>query len=807
VAGVLDGIRVFDLTLAAVGPWASKLLGQLGADVIHVEGPKPELAHNIPPYVRGTGVLYLAANGGKRHVMLDLKRAEDRAVAFRLVERCDVFVQNMRPGAVDRLGLGYEAVSAANPGIVYVSASAYGRVGPMATEAGVDPLVQAFCGWCSVNGAPGSSGEMFRHYAHLDLTTSSMGVEAVLAALLARERTGRGQHVDLPMLAAALSLQTSRLAEFFATGVQPAPMGSASPTTVPHQAFCAQDGRWLAVGVVADDQWPRFCRALALDDLTVDPRLATNPGRVAHRDLVVASVAERIATRPLAWWALQLGRERVPHSRLLDFDDLRHHPQVVANDQLVELDTAEYGPIVVEGSPWRFSGTPGKAPSSTGRAGQHTAEVLAELDQPRARGNAAPVAGGGPAPADRPPLDGITVVDLSQGLAGPFAASRLADLGARVIKVEPPGGDAARGHGPPFVDEEDDDDDDGGGATGRSAVFAAVNRGKRSLAMDVERPEGRTLLHRLLAGADVVIEDLGRAGAAALGLTESELAASHPKLVHVAISGWGESGPLVDLPGAELPVQAMAEYLSSLGRIGEPPVRLGTDVAGLNTGIFATQAALAALHARNRTGVGQRVAVSLLGSLVHLRGVMWTSRSNPDDWWGLHLDHYTKPPELGYRTADGQVFFGLRRGNSEDFDQLLITLGLVDHLDNPHFGDMGRAAAPLGRYATEAKPVWEQGFAELTSAEVIELLQERGGDAVPFTDYAQIVAHPQTAAIDALCEVGGQPAVAPVWRFSATPAVVGGPAPGLGEHTDEVLAEFGLSPAELSELRAQAVIA
>ena len=198
MAGVLDGIRVFDLTLAAVGPWASKLLGQLGADVIHVEGPKPELAHNIPPYVRGTGVLYLAANGGKRHVMLDLKDPADRATALRLVEQCDVFVQNMRPGAVDKLGLSYEAVSAVNPGIVYVSASAYGRVGPMATEAGVDPLVQAFCGWCSVNGAPGSSGEMFRHYAHLDLTTSSMAVEAVLAGLLARERTGSGSTSTWP---------------------------------------------------------------------------------------------------------------------------------------------------------------------------------------------------------------------------------------------------------------------------------------------------------------------------------------------------------------------------------------------------------------------------------------------------------------------------------------------------------------------------------------------------------------------------------------------------------------------------------
>ena len=144
MAGVLDGIRVFDLTLAAVGPWSAKLLGQLGADVVHVEGPEPELAHHIPPTVRGAGVLYLAANTNKRSVVLDLKRPDERERALALAASCDVFVQNMRPGAVERLGLGYDAVAARHPGIVYVSASAYGRVGPMAGEAGVDPLVQAF---------------------------------------------------------------------------------------------------------------------------------------------------------------------------------------------------------------------------------------------------------------------------------------------------------------------------------------------------------------------------------------------------------------------------------------------------------------------------------------------------------------------------------------------------------------------------------------------------------------------------------------------------------------------------------------
>ena len=321
------------------------------------------------------------------------------------------------------------------------------------------------------------------------------------------------------------------------------------------------------------------------------------------------------------------------------------------------------------------------------------------------------------------PLDGTTVVDLSLGVAGPFAASRLGDLGARVIKVEPIAGDPARGFGPPFMGGAEDTDDGLDGTHGAddgegdAATFVALNRGKVGLAVDLDAPDGVALVRRLLERADVVVADLGPGRAEAVGLGYDDLAARNPGLVYVAVSAWGEKGPLADLPGAELPVQAMAEYLGSLGRIGEPPVRLGADVAGLNTGIFACQAALGGLVARDVGGEvgclgrGQRVAVSMLGSLLHLRGIMWTARSNPDEWWGFHLDHYTNPPETGYRTADGQVLFGLRRGNSEDFDQLMISLGLVEHITDPAFGGFGRDAAPLGRHSVEAKPSSQIGFA------------------------------------------------------------------------------------------------
>ena len=382
------------------------------------------------------------------------------------------------------------------------------------------------------------------------------------------------------------------------------------------------------------------------------------------------------------------------------------------------------------------------------------------------------------------PLDGIRVIDLTQGLCGPFATLRLGDAGADVVKLEPPNGDAARRMGPPFLGDE-------------SALFLALNRNKRSVVVDLESGPGRATLARLLTSADVLVEDLGAERMAELGLDPAGASAAHPELVICSISAYGDSGPLADQPGAELVIQAMAEYTRSLGRIGEPPVRVGADVANLNTAIFASQAVIGALLARARTGRGQRVAVSMLGSLLHLRGIMWAAMSDPDDWWGFHLDHYTNPPETGYETGDGRIFFGLRRGDSEDFDKLMLSLGLQDHTVDERFGHFGRDAAPLGRHAVEAKPVWESAFKQRKNEELLLLFNAVGGDAVPYTDYAEIASHPQVRAIAALCDVDSGNGdtfrtVRAPWRLPASPASVRRGPPKLGQHTQEILREAGI---------------
>src|SRR5579863_2417794 len=380
MARILEGIRVFDLTIAAVGPWATKLLGAMGADVIKVEAPGGDrLSHAVPPTIKGNSVLYISANHNKRMIELDLKKEADRAIALRIIEQSDVFVQNMRPGAVERLGLGYDVVARVNPRMIYVAASAYGRVGPMAAEAGIDPTVQGFCGWCSITGPDHGRGEMFRHLAHLDLTTATTITQAVLQALIARERTGKGQRIEIEMLTAAMALQTTRLAEYFATGDQPQPLGSASATTVPHQAFECEDRRFIAIGVERNDQWPGFCRALKLDELIADPRFTTNPLRVQNLAALIPILSERFKTKPAKWWMIRLTKEQVPNGPFMSFEELRLHPQVVENRHIVELDTPHWGPLYVDGLPWRFDRTPEGPLRAGGKPGEHTAQVLAEL--------------------------------------------------------------------------------------------------------------------------------------------------------------------------------------------------------------------------------------------------------------------------------------------------------------------------------------------------------------------------------------------------------------------------------------------
>ena len=376
-AGPLAGIRVLDISGLGVGPVTGLFLAELGAEVIKVEPPHGDLALTVLPRQRGTSVLYISANLAKRGVILNLKDPADLERAYRLAERADVFIENFRVGVVERLGLGYETLARRNPRLIYCSLSGFGPHGPLALLPSIDTYIQAFSGFASLNGSVGSRGESLRNIGFIDLTTSALTIPAILAALVLREGTGQGQHIVASMLEAAVALQTSRIAEFLATGHCAQPHGSGMPYAVPDQAFRALD-EYIAVSARTQTEWERLCQTLGQEQLLQDPRYRTLADRLVHRQALVAHLAEIFRAFPSAWWIQCLSEAGVPCGRFHTYDDMCQHPQVRINGLMAELPTAHWGTIRVAGLPWSFSLTPGVLRAGP-LPGSDTTAVLANI--------------------------------------------------------------------------------------------------------------------------------------------------------------------------------------------------------------------------------------------------------------------------------------------------------------------------------------------------------------------------------------------------------------------------------------------
>ncbi len=379
--GPLAGLRIFDMTQVAAGPWVSVLLGGLGATVFRIEPPgekwSGDMSARILPTMNGIGTTWLTCNMFKQSVALNFKNEDDARLGLQLVASCDLFVENMRKGVADRLGFGYERLSEINPGICYISINGYGQVGPLADEGATDPLIQAFSGWGSVNGARGSGGEMHRSYAHLDLTSGTYATLAAMLLLNRKRRTGIGGRLNIPMFRAALTNQTTRVAEYFATGQHPMPQGSRASRFAPDEAFRCQDGRFIAVSVESEDLWPKFCSAIGKDDIA--SRYPTNASRLAQRDQLAEELTAVFATKPLRWWHLRLSHAGVPSGPFLSFDELLNHPQVNANGYIATNETP-FGPLRSGAAPITVDGRSAPAMWATS-PGADTESVLSSLKQ------------------------------------------------------------------------------------------------------------------------------------------------------------------------------------------------------------------------------------------------------------------------------------------------------------------------------------------------------------------------------------------------------------------------------------------
>jgi crotonobetainyl-CoA:carnitine CoA-transferase CaiB-like acyl-CoA transferase len=377
--GALAGLRVLDLTRILSGPFATMILADLGADVIKVEDPVrgDDTRQWAPPFQGEEAAYFLSVNRNKRAIALDLKEPAGQRIAVRLAAGADVLVENFRPGTAARLGLGYPQLSATNPGLVYASISGYGQTGPYSGEPGYDAIAQALSGIMSVTGE--ADGPPVRvGVSTADLGAGMWAVIGILAALQARHRTGRGQWVDVSLLDGQVAWLTYVAAGYFATGATPRRYGSAHPTIVPYQAFPTAD-RHLMIAVGNDSLWRRFVAVLGLDHLVDDPRFATNPARVAHRNELLPAIEAALAARGADDWAALLAAAGVPAAPVNTVDQALQHPQVIARGMVTELDHPTAGRLRTVSAPVKLSSDPPTVRSAPPTHGEHSTAVLLQM--------------------------------------------------------------------------------------------------------------------------------------------------------------------------------------------------------------------------------------------------------------------------------------------------------------------------------------------------------------------------------------------------------------------------------------------
>ena len=372
----LDGLTVLDLSQYVAGPYCTRLLGALGADVIKVESVPHGDAYRRqgPQFLGGEATLFLALNLNKRSLALDIHREAGAGILRRLIRCADVFVENSRPGAMERAGLDFAAALAINPRLVYASVSGYGQTGPDARRGAFDLILQGTGGLMSVTGA--RDGEPVKVGAPvLDIGSALLALSGILAALLQRNTTGRGQHVDVSLLDFSLASLTSIAAGFFATGAVPRRMGSASPSFAPYQAFRTADGSLAVAGSGSEDLWRRFAMAVGLEDLQADDRFRSNADRVRNQDELTPLIEARLGERTTVEWTALLDEANVPCGPVNDLADLFSSPQVRARDLVAAIDHPSAGRYRTTGTPLHLSDSPAREAAAP-RLGEHTAGIL-----------------------------------------------------------------------------------------------------------------------------------------------------------------------------------------------------------------------------------------------------------------------------------------------------------------------------------------------------------------------------------------------------------------------------------------------
>jgi len=375
---VLDGIRVLDLSRVIAGPYCAMMLADLGADVVKVERPgRGDDMRYLGNGKDGMSLGFATINRNKRAIAVDLQHPEGLKIVVELARRADVILENFVPGVAERLGLGYQALSAANRAVVYASVSGYGQDGPYARRPGYNTIAMGMSGLMALTGQPGDpptrpGGSIS------DVAASYIAFGAVCAALVQRFRTGRGEHVDVSLLASSVALLPDPSAHYFSSGVVPKRVGNRNPNVTPAEAFRASDG-FINVVILNPEQYEKLCRALGDEGLISEPRFATNEARVANHPAFKARIEAAMAKRTVNEWVERLVGVGIAAGPIYEFDQVFEDAQVRHMGMVRDVDQPGLGSVRMLGFPFAVGGSRPPVRRPAPRLGEHTREVLGEL--------------------------------------------------------------------------------------------------------------------------------------------------------------------------------------------------------------------------------------------------------------------------------------------------------------------------------------------------------------------------------------------------------------------------------------------
>lgn len=374
----LEGIRVIELARTLAGPVSGQMLGDLGADVIKIEQPGSgdESRRFSPPEWEGESCFYLSSNRNKKSVTLNLKSEKGKQIIYDLVKHSDVIIENFRTGTTERLGIDYETLKKINPRIIYLSISGFGRTGPEKYRAGYDLLIQAYSGMMSTTGEPGKPYKVGPSV--VDVSTGILGALGVLSAIIAREKTGKGQFVDCSLLDSQIMMLNHLATAYFATGKSAEPMGQGHHTLVPYQVFKAKDKN-IIIAAANDSLWVKTCEALGWHDLLKDNQFTTNQDRVKNRDTLIPILSERLSKMSSDDICNKLDAVGVPCGPINTVGEAITSPQAIARNMMVQIDHPKIKGLKTPAFPVKLSDTPSTVRLYPPSLGENTEEVLSDL--------------------------------------------------------------------------------------------------------------------------------------------------------------------------------------------------------------------------------------------------------------------------------------------------------------------------------------------------------------------------------------------------------------------------------------------